>query len=143
MKWCSCKKPKLCGHKPLQGGPLNENKHYYPRKSHLRSRNVMVTTVLKRSDVDYFLQHLNAQQPTVLFRKETKNDSTVPFLDTLLHKRFSRTLHYNRLPATAIFHTPDNGSNFFVGCLQQQGIHFDNMIGKYDFHENRRQLFVK
>ena len=96
----------------------------------------MVTTVLKRTDVDYFLQHPNAQQPTVFFTKETNNDSTVLFLDTLVHKRFSRTPHHNCLLANKCF-------ELLRRCLQQQGIHFDNMIGKYDFHENRRQLFLK
>ena len=37
-------------------------------------------TVLKRNDVEDFLQHLNTQQPTIRFTMETENDNTIPFL---------------------------------------------------------------
>ena len=82
----------------------------------------MATTVLKRSDVDYFLQHPIAQQPTILFTQETENDNTVPFLGTLVHKRFIRTPHYNCLPATAIFHTPNSCSNFSVAAYNNNAL---------------------
>ena len=43
-------------------------------------------TTLKRNDVENFLQHLNAQQPTIRLSMETENDNTIPFLDTLVIK---------------------------------------------------------
>ena len=47
-----------------------------------------------------FLKHLNTQQPTIHFTMETKNDNTIPFLDTVGHKRFKRTPHYKCLQKT-------------------------------------------
>ena len=58
-------------------------------------------TILKRNDVEDFLKHLNTQhstiQPTIHFTMETENDNTIPFLDTIGHKRFRRTSHYKCL----------------------------------------------
>ena len=43
-------------------------------------------TILKRNDVEDFLNNLNTQQPTIRFTMEAENDNTIPFLDTLVIK---------------------------------------------------------
>ena len=41
-------------------------------------------TIVKRKDVEEFLQHLKTQQPTIRFTLESENHNTIPFLDTLI-----------------------------------------------------------
>ena len=54
-------------------------------------------TVLDRGSVDSFLQHLNIEEPSILFTVETGSDSKLAFLDTAVYRepdgRFTTSLY--------------------------------------------------
>ena len=43
-------------------------------------------TIVNRESVDGLLNHLNNQEPSIRFTMETEENSTIPFLDTLVHR---------------------------------------------------------
>ena len=51
-------------------------------------------TILKRTDTEQFLQHLNNQHPRIKFTTETQEDNKLPFLDTLAHIEQDGTLTF-------------------------------------------------
>ena len=63
-------------------------------------------SILKQTNVESFLQHLNSQHPSINFTTETETDGQIPFLDVLVHVNPDRTLR------TSIYRKPTHTDQY-------------------------------
>ena len=90
-------------------------------------------SILKQTNVESFLQHLNSQHPSINFTTETETDGQIPFLDVLVHVNPDRTLR------TSIYRKPTHTDQYLDF---RSNHHISQKLGIYQTLKNRNDTIV-